>query len=278
MQDTSFLAVMGMPEISDKEFRLFRDLIYRTAGVDMNDSKRSLVRGRLLKRLRNFGFSTYKEYYDYLAQGTDEDERQIMIDLLTTHETYFFREPEHFRFLQQHLIKNKNNLTEFRLWAAAASSGEEAYSAAMVIQEILGDRIPWEIPATDVSRGVIEAAKTGIYPMARAAHIPESFLKKFCKKGIRSNEGLFMVAETLKKKILFSQANLLEPFTVKGTFDFIFLRNVMIYFNNNTKADIVTRLAERLKPGGFLIIGHSESLTGMKTGLHWHQQSVYRKK
>jgi chemotaxis protein methyltransferase CheR len=274
------LQIIGMPDITDREFRLFRDLIHVTAGVDMNDSKRSLVRGRLLKRLRHYNIRSYKDYYDLVTEGgaEAEEEKHIMVDLLTTHETYFFREPEHFRFIQDHLIRHKNEISEFRLWVAAASSGEEAYSAAMVIDEVLGDRVPWEIPATDVSRGIIEVAKSGIYPMARASNIPDNYLKKYCRKGVRSMDGLFSVSDTLRKKISFSQANLLHSFTVKGLFDIIMLRNVMIYFNNETKADVIGRLTEKLKTGGFLIIGHSESLNTMNSNLKWHQQSVYQKK
>ena len=269
----------GLPDITDKEFDLFRKLIYDRAGISMNESKKSLVRGRLLRRIRHHNLKNYKEYYNLVtdpATSTDE-EVHILIDLLTTHETYFFREPDHFTFLEELLTKEKDNLSELKIWIAASSSGEEAYTAAMIVDDVLGTKIPWDIVASDVSRGIVEVAESGVYSLERASKIPDKYLKKYCSRGVRSMEGLFRINSDLKNRINFRQINLLDELPFSGKFDIIFLRNVMIYFNVETKKEVISKMIDKLKPGGHLIVGHSESLNGMNTGLNWIRQSVYQK-
>ncbi|MDH5657067.1 MAG: protein-glutamate O-methyltransferase CheR [Spirochaetia bacterium] len=284
LQNTAFSdipdpQITGIPDITDIEFEKFRKLIYELAGVSMNDSKKSLIRGRLLRRIRYYGFKSYKEYYKLIQEPTAEakEELHILVDLLTTHETYFFREPEHFKYLAEYLTLHKKDLREFNVWIAASSSGEEAYTAAMVIHDILGDDIPWSIEASDVSRGIIEIAASGLYPLERADKIPEQYLKKYCRKGVKSMEGLFKISNVLMNRITFKQINLIEEIPLRTNFDLVFLRNVMIYFNQETKKTVVSHIAERMKPGAILIVGHSESLNGLNTGLKWIKQSVYQK-
>jgi len=267
-----------IPDITEQEFELFRKLIFELAGVHMNETKKPLIRGRLLKRIRHYGFSTYMDYYR-LIRGlpAGSDEIYLLVDLLTTHETYFFREPEHFNFLRNYLKEQRGEIVGMHLWIAASSTGEEAYSAAMVLDEVLGDRVPWSIMASDVSRGVLEIAESAVYAMDRTTKIPQNYLKKYCLRGVRSQEGLLTVIPELKKKIQFKQVNLMEDWRFRDTFDVIFLRNVMIYFNYETKLDLLHRIVKKIKKGGFLIVGYSESLNVMSPELKWIQQSVYQK-
>jgi chemotaxis protein methyltransferase CheR len=276
--DPSEIKIKGIPEITDREFELFRRMIFNLAGVHMNESKKALVRGRLLKRIRYYDLNSYREYYDLVsALPRDADEVHILTDLLTTHETYFFREPEHFDFLKEYFVSLGDEGRAQRIWIAAASTGEEAYSAAMIAEDVLNGRIDWEIIASDISRGVLDVAESALYTLDKASKIPDTYLKQYCLKGVRSQEGLFTIVPEIKKKIRFKQINLMEDISLYGEFDIIFLRNVMIYFTFETKADLIKRIMNKIKTGGYLIVGHSESLNTMSLNLKWVRQSVYQK-
>lgn len=185
--------------IEKKEFIKFKDLIYKESGITLSDAKKSLVVTRLSKRLRYFDCSSFKEYYEIVTGSDYPVEKQMMIDLLTTNETYFFREDKHFEFLKKMTENRKKWTSPFRVWSAASSSGEEAYTIAMVLQDTLGDA-PWEIIGTDISTRILEKARNGLYPMERAEKIPKSYLNKYCLKGVRSHTGSFIMHKNLKKK------------------------------------------------------------------------------
>jgi chemotaxis protein methyltransferase CheR len=264
--------------ITDQEFTLFQRLIYKLAGISLNDSKKILLVGRLTRRLTVYEFTSFTEYYRMLASGQSPDEVQTMVDLLTTNETYFFREPKHFEFLRDEIIAKRKVPGSFRVWSAASSSGEEIYTLTMV----LADSMPgaaWEVVGSDISTRVLEKAATGHYSLARTEGIPPGFLQKYCLKGVRANAGTFLILPELRKRTRFCQINLTQPITADiGEFEVIFLRNVMIYFDAETKAKVVNHLLPRLKHGGHLIIGHSESLTGLKVGpLEVVRPTIYRK-
>ena len=268
---------MDTPSITDQEFNQFRKLIYDIAGINMSPIKKPLVMGRLAKRLNHFGLSSYGQYYKLLNSGDHQQELQMAVDLLTTNETYFFREPKHFDFLQRNILPAHPRAKTFRVWSAACSSGQEPYSIAMVLANGLGES-PWEIIASDISQRVLDKARNGHYPFDQIEHIPKEFLNKFCLKGIGSQEGTFIVSKKVRNRIKFSQINLNEPFPIREKLDLIFLRNVMIYFNAETKRKVVSRMAEILKPDGHLFIGHSESLNGIYDGFITVAPSIYRKK
>jgi len=268
-------AVNGAPVLSEAEFREFQQMIYAVAGIYMPASKRTMVAGRLSKRLKALELATYADYWRYLRSNTAE--KQTAVDLLTTNETYFFREPRHFEFLRDRILPDSPPGQRFRLWSAACSSGEEAYTAAMVLSDTLGGS-GWEILASDISTQVLEKARSGRYPMARTDRIPQDSLKRYCLKGIGEAAGTLMVDPPLRAKVDFRQINLNTRLPDVGTFDVIFLRNVMIYFNAETKQQIVARLQACLRPGGYLIIGHSETLNGFQNGLEAVQPSIYRRK
>lgn len=267
---------MSVSDITEQEFEKFRQMIFRIAGISMSPSKKTLVAGRLAKRLKFHNIASYKDYYDFAMRKGNEAELQIAVDLLTTNETHFFRESKHFDFMRDRILKTHPKGRMFRVWSAASSTGEEPYSIAMQLADVL-DGAPWEVVASDLSTQVLEKAKRGLYPMQRAAEIPRHYLSRFCLKGTGSHEGTFMVTRELCSRVRFLQINLNAPFPDLGEFDVIFLRNVMIYFDNNTKREVVHRMLPLLRPGGHLLIGHSESLNGVTDAYKLVVPSVYRK-
>jgi len=265
--------------ISGSEFASFQRFIFDIAGISMSDSKKALVSGRLAKRLQHYGLPTYDAYFRLLSDGAHPEEVQQAVDLLTTNETYFFREARHFDLLRQaaeaHLQGARG--LPFRVWSAACSSGEEPYSIAMVLADVLGNA-PWEVVASDISTRVLQRARIGHYPMERASHLPPDYLRRFCLKGIREQQGTLLVERGLRQRVQFRQVNLNTELPGDlGSYDLVFLRNVMIYFNGDTKRQVVARVASRLKPGGHFIIGHSESLQDIDAALRPVMPSVYRK-
>lgn len=261
--------------MTESEFRQFQQMIFAVAGIHMPDNKRVMVAGRLAKRLKALEMASYGAYWQYLHGNATE--RQTAVDLLTTNETYFFREPRHFEFLREHVLPACPRGQRVRIWSAACSSGEEAYSLAMVLSDTLGAS-GWEVLASDISTQVLDKAKTGRYPMARTERIPSESLKRHCLKGIGEAAGTLMVDSALRTRVEFCQINLNTRLPDVGLFDVIFLRNVMIYFNAETKQQIVNRLQACLKPGGYLIIGHSETLNGLQGEWEAIMPSVYRVK
>ncbi|MCS6983872.1 MAG: protein-glutamate O-methyltransferase CheR [Leptospiraceae bacterium] len=266
---------LAIEPLRDSEFRQFQKLIYEWTGISLSEAKKALVAGRLIKRLRYYNINNYGDYLKIVLSKEHPEEKQTMIDLLTTNETYFFREERHFAYLREKILPKHKGF--FRAWSAASSSGEEAYSIALVLADVLGLE-GWEVFASDISQRMLEEARLGVYPIEEAQHIPEHLLKKFCLKGINSQEGRFTIIREIKKNVHFEQINLVESLPSHlGLFDVIFLRNVMIYFNQETKKDIVERIAEHLKPEGFLIVGHAETLLGVTKKLKPVEPTIYKK-
>jgi chemotaxis protein methyltransferase CheR len=264
--------------ISDQEFALFQRLLYKLSGINLSENKKVLLVGRLQKRLREHGLDTYTQYYRMLASGENPLEVQTMVDLMTTNETYFFREPKHFDFLRDEVLKGRFSNQPFRIWSAASSTGEEAYTMAMVLSEALS-RQPWEVVGTDISTQVVEKARRGHYPLERNGGIPPDYLQKYCLKGVRSQEGTFLINRSLREKVSFHHANLTHPLPAElGQFDVIFLRNVMIYFDQDTKRKVVGHLVQHLKPEGYFVVGHSETLNGIENGLSALRPTIYIKR
>ena len=261
--------------LSDQEFDFLRKLLYEAAGINLNTEKKALVVGRLSRRIEKLGLSSYGEYFRRIAGKLDQDERQWALDALTTNETSFFREPEHFAFLSETILPAVRYGETFRIWSAASSSGEEAYSIAMVLAEHLG-KGEWEVVASDLSTKVLDQARRAHYPMARAGKIPQPYLRAYCLKGIDEQEGTFLIDGWLRSRVRFLQANLMEPLPSVGQFDVIFLRNVLIYFDAPTKIRVVNNLLPFLKPGGHFFSGHSESLIGLIEGLQPIKPAIYR--
>ncbi len=264
------------PTLSDQEFSQFRHLIYDIAGISLSEAKKPLVSGRLAKRLKHHGVARYADYFRLICERDHAAELQTAVDLLTTNETYFFRESKHFDFLREHIVPEQDGRAPFRVWCGASSSGEEPYTIAMTLAEVLGAK-PWEVLASDLSTRVLATARRGQYPMSRAESIPPEYLRKYCLKGVGRHEGTFLIERTLRERVRFEQINLVKPLPRLGEFDVIFLRNVMIYFDAPTKREVVARMLPLLKPGGHFIVSHSESLNGITEALRLVSPSIYRK-
>lgn len=267
---------MNATAITDQEFAQFQQFIYETAGISMTTGKKALVGGRLARRLRQLNLNNYGDYFHLLTSGNAVAEMQTAVDLLTTNETYFFRESTHFDFLCKHTLSLQQAAQGVRVWSAACSTGEEAYSIAMVLADCLGSG-QWEVLGSDISRRVLQHAAIGHYPVERTKHIPKAYLHRFCLKGMGDQQGSLLVERDLRARVQFIQANLNEPLPQLGMFDAIFLRNVMIYFNSETKRQVVKRVVSLLRPGGIFFIGHSESLQGIHDAIRPLVPSIYQK-
>ncbi|MCF8150299.1 MAG: SAM-dependent methyltransferase [Burkholderiaceae bacterium] len=264
-------------DISTAEFAQFQKLIYKIAGISLADSKKVLLVGRLGRRIKHYKLSSFGEYYRLVSSGTATDELQIMVDLLTTNETYFFREAAHFEFLTKTILGGRSTTSPFSIWSAASSTGEEIYTLAFVLADTLGLDAPWSITGSDISTSVLATAERGLYWLDRTRGLPQSYLRKYCLKGVRSQEGGFMIAPEIKRHTKFLQVNLNQSLPAAiGKFNVIFLRNVMIYFDAETKRQVVSRLVEKLHPGGYFIVGHSESLNGLTDSLRVVKPTIYQ--
>ncbi|MFA6195498.1 MAG: protein-glutamate O-methyltransferase CheR [Sulfurimonas sp.] len=260
--------------LSDSEFALIQKLIFKNVGITLDESKKSLVKNRLIKRLNFYGLSKFSDYLR-IAQF-NRDEASEMVNQITTNETYFFREQLHFDFLQRIVEQVKTN-EELRVWSAAASLGAEAYSIAMVLDSILGAS-RYEVFATDINTEVIQIAKRGCYPLPWADKISNLYKQNYCLKGKNQYDKQFLISHDLQKNVHFSQANLLEVQSGIGRFDIIFLRNVLIYFNDEIKALVVDNVIKNLKQNGYLIISLTENLRNINNKmLKQVDTSIYQK-
>jgi chemotaxis protein methyltransferase CheR len=261
-------------KINQKSLKRIQKMFFRSSGIYIADHKEQLIINRLTSHMLSLGFNDFDEYCDYLEKKENEQDRLTSIDLLTTNETYFFREPAHFKYLKENILPHlKNN--PVRVWCAAASSGEEPYSIAMELAEYY-EHNQWELIASDISYRMLEKATAGLYAMQRLENMPAEYLKKYCRKGVSTYEGMLRVSETLRNKVKYHRHNLLDPADSFGLFDVIFVRNVMIYFDNPVKNIVLNNLCNQLKPGGWLITSHSESL-GKTLYLKPEKPSIYRK-
>ena len=261
-------------EFTAADFSRIRKLIYQHAGISLSEAKTDMVYSRVGRRLRSEGFSTFKQYLDALEKKNNAMEWEAFTNALTTNLTSFFREEHHFPILANHL----NHIQKpIRIWCSAASTGEEPYSIAMTACEAFGSsRPPVEIIATDIDTNVLTTAAAGIYPYERVSKLSEKRRKAYFKKGVGSNEGSVRVKDELRQLITFKPLNLLaEQWPLKGHFDVIFCRNVMIYFDKPTQSTILSRFVPMMKPDGLLFAGHSENFLYVSKDLHLLGKTVY---
>lgn len=264
--------------ITDGEFSQFQALMQRVAGIHLPRSKKPLVSGRLSKRLRARAVGSFGDYYRLIVGGHDPAELQTAIELLTTNETYFFREPGHFEILAREIVPRIPSVGTFRAWSAASSTGEEAYSIAMVLMDKLGASASWEVFGSDINGKVIEKARCATYPTARNEDaIPADYRRRYCLRGTGAMEGRLRVTADVRERVRFAQINLNSDLKATGDFDVVFLRNVMIYFDTDMKRRVITALHRQIRPGGWLFIGHSESLNGVSDSFRQVRPTVYRK-
>jgi chemotaxis protein methyltransferase CheR len=271
--------------LSDRVFHQFSDLVYQECGINLHEGKKALLQARLNKCLRSTGVASYEEYYQFITSKGNSEAFLNFLDSISTNLTFFFRETQHFKFLDELIpplleSKKKEKNNRLRIWSAGCSTGEEPYSLAMSVLQHLGDhqKLDFRILATDISSRALTAGLRGIYGAEKIQKIPEPLRKTYfqrCKPN--GSEDSYEVSPILKKVITFRRLNLKEPFPFKGPFDYIFCRNVMIYFDKKTQEALVQKMANYLGPGGYLFVGHSESLMGLSHPLAYVRPAVYRK-
>ena len=270
---------MAVMNFSDAEFKKIGDLMYEAVGLSYNDSKKSLIQSRLAPRIQRLGLGGFADYIEMLADENEAAEFQMAVDLLTTNETYFFREPKHYELLEQELSARKSR-APLAIWSAASSFGDEAYSTAMLLSDLqTAGRIgsDWSILATDISHRVLLSAKEGIFPQDRLRAVSPERLRRYCLKGEGPAEGQSMVMDKLRTRVQFGQLNLCKPIDGLGPFDVVFLRNVLIYFDIPTKRAVVNRVLTTLKPGGLFFLGTAEGRVQCDTPLITVQPGAFRK-
>lgn len=270
---------MPVNELSDRTFGRIAAIMHASVGLSFNLQKKGLVAARLEPRLNKLGLDQFEDYLDILERDLDPTEFQMAVDLLTTNETYFFREPKHFEFLEQDQRAQRSN-KPLKLWSAASSFGDEAYSLAMLLADLeyaglVGSG--WSILGTDISDRVLRAAYEGVYPIDRLRHVSPERLRKYCLKGEGAADGQVMVREELREHVQFGQLNLKHDFSGIGPFDAIFLRNVLIYFDQPTRHAVIEQVLGALKPGGLFFMGTTEGRVPATLPVSFIQTGVYRK-
>lgn len=279
------LSESGLVPITDREYRLFQQLIYKEAGIFLSDVKRALLVGRLGKRMRELGLLKFSAYYEHVLQDTSGAELVGLLDAITTNETHFFREPKQFEFLEQHVFpaweraaQEGRRARHVRIWSAACSTGEEPYSLAMAVLAHFPPESGWsvDILATDISTKVLEKAVEGVWPISRASTIPPALLKRFMLRGTGAQQGKMKAGAAVRLPLHFERLNLNdEHYPVAGPFDAIFCRNVLIYFDQASRQKVIDRLLDLLAPDGHFFLGHAESLTGMTDRVRSVAPAVY---
>jgi len=259
------------------QFETISQLVYRTAGINLHPGKQELVKARLTKRLRALGLKSLDAYMEYLRHDSPKEELSALVDVMTTNKTSFFREPQHFDYLCRQIVPKLRD-RKVRLWSAGCSSGEEPYSIAILLNERIPDLSLWDfrILATDLSNRMLERAQHGIYEQS-CRDVPPLFISKYFKCLGTNGARCYQIIERLRRQVQFARLNLVGEWPMKGPFDVIFCRNVMIYFDKPTQEQLVSRFWNLLKPGGHLLVGHSESLAGSQHRFHYVQPAIYVK-
>lgn len=249
----------------------------------MPEAKKSMLEGRLHKRLIAVGLNSYKDYYNYIISGKDQFELTQFYDSVTTNKTDFFREPVHFNFLNDHVLKEFVQIETdqpFRIWSSACSSGEEPYTTAMVIDNWMQNniRFNFEIIASDISVKVLEKAALAVYPFAKSNEIPLNFRHKYLLKSKSLINRTIRMDPHIRRKVKFMRVNLMDPhYGFNDLFDLVFCRNVLIYFDRPTQEKVLRKISNQIRPGGYLFIGHSESIFDMKLPLTQIKPTIYQK-
>ena len=270
----------GKIEISRSAFDKISAILYRQAGIHLNEGKHELVKSRLNKRLCATGSCGFEDYIDYVEHDTSGRELAEMIDILTTNTTFFFRESQHFDFLRERIIPDlAARGGKIRIWSAGCSTGEEPYTISIVLREGLAniDLLDVRILATDISSRVLATARNGVYTQEKLNGLTKATLLNHFSPVRDSEPPAWRVQPSLSGLTKFAKLNLMEPWPMQGPFQVIFCRNVMIYFDKPTQAKLVSRFWELLEPGGYLFVGHSESLTTTSHDFQYVKPAIYRK-
>jgi len=271
-------------ELRESDFQKISRLVYEQCGINLHDGKKELVKARLGKRLREGNFSSFSDYFRYVTTAEGQDELVMMIDSLSTNLTYFFRESGHFKKLRSVLPEmaagrggDRRN-ARLQIWSAGCSSGEEPYSLAITVKEILREKPESvSILATDISTRVLDTAIRGVFPRERMKDVSDQILRTYFRYGSGKWTGFYQVKKEIRDMVRFQRFNLMDLPPADFASDVIFCRNVMIYFDKPTQEMLVNRLYQTLNKGGYFFVGHSESLTGLTHPFNYIEPSVYRK-
>lgn len=274
-----------LDSISPQAYRFIAERVYAHSRIHLGEDKQALVAGRLGKRLRQWGLGSFEAYCDFLDSDQGVQEMGVLVDLISTNHTHFFREIQHLDFLRDTVLKQMvpeliRRREPFRFWSAACSSGEEPFTVAIVLAEYArtNGAFEWRIEASDISSRVLERAQQGIYPEERVRVPQPDMLPRYFQRGTGTHEGFYRVKDSLRQGVKFHRMNLLQAmYPVAPVQHVIFCRNVMIYFDIPTQQELVGKLTALLPPGGYLIVGHSESLLGVKHALKSVKPGIYRK-
>ncbi len=267
--------------MDESTFNKFRELVYQKSGISLGNGKEALVSARISKRMRALEINDFREYLKFVTQDKSGKEIVQLLDMISTNVTSFFRESNHFDFLKTIVSEwLSQGQRRFRFWSAACSTGEEPYTMAMILSEtVTGNSVDMKILATDISTRVLDKCREGTYEGEKLKSIPPNFKERYFKQQRNDNgETIHLVNGALKNLIVFKRLNLsTHPFPMRGPFDVIFCRNVMIYFDNDLRSSLLGEMYRLLKPNGYLMVGHSESLTGIACDFRTLQPSVYIK-
>lgn len=272
-------------QISDVEYEAFRKIVYDHSRINLGANKKELVNARITRRLIATKINGFRAYLDFIQSDTGDEEFTHFIDAISTNHTFFFRESAHYEFLNTEVFPKYFDDTlnwgrQMRVWSAAASTGEEPYSIAMTLADAFANHPSkdWRIEGTDISSQVLRTASDAVYKKERVQDIEHPRLKRYFQKGNGSKEGLLRVRSEIRNKIQFHKLNLLQPsYPFKESFHIIFNRNVMIYFDRETQEELIAKMTPLLVPGGYLIIGHAETLSGLNHPLKMIRPSIYQK-
>lgn len=271
----------SVDELSDADYEFLRKLVYDHSRINLGPDKRALVSGRVAKRLRALKIASYVEYCRLLKTAAAGEELGNLVDVISTNHTHFFREEKHFDWLRSVLLpqwRARKESEPFRVWSAASSSGEEPYTIALVLAEFFGLDGKWTIDATDISTRVLARAGQGVYAAEKIAPVPAELLRRYFQRGTGEWEGNYRIREQVRNHVRFQHLNLLQPhYPFASPFQLIFCRNVMIYFDRPTQETLIEKLTAQLEPGGHLLVGHSESLNGIRHSLRQLQPAIYLK-
>jgi chemotaxis protein methyltransferase CheR len=268
--------------IGDADYDFLCRLVYERSRINLGSDKKALVSARVAKRLRALKIAGYQEYCRWLREAADEEELTLLVDVISTNHTHFFREQEHFNWMRSSALPEWRDSAPadetFRLWSSACSSGEEPYTLAIVLAEFFAGSRGWSIDATDISTRVLGTAERAIYDSGKLSSISPELQRKYFQRGSGKWEGCYRVKDSLRSLVRFQHLNLFQPaYPFSRRFHMIFCRNVMIYFDRPTQETLVNRLAGQLEDGGYLLVGHSESLSGIRHSLRQLQPAIYRK-
>jgi len=274
-------AIIGY-ELTERDLAMIRRLVYDKSGIMLHEGKGALVMARLQRRLRSGGFRSFRQYIRHVQDDETGDELTALIDAIATNHTSFFREPRHFGFLRDvvlpPLIARRDNGV-IHGWSAACATGEEAYTIAMTLVELFGSETARRVRllASDLSTKALVAARAGVYKAQRMADVPREVARKYFEPAPGAPAGTMRIADPIRRVVEFQQVNLLDRQPPRPIYDFIFCRNVMIYFDRPVQQQVVRTLEQQLVPGGYLFISHAESLNCVHHGLTWVAPAVYRR-